>query len=415
MIQMELLYWFTVVFLILYPPRLLCWLAPLRKQARIHNDKQNRLAVIIPARNEGKAVLPLFDSIISQNYPKERFHTFVVVKEKNDPVREYAANIGATTYVDETQTCKGDCLDYALRSILNEYPDQYDAFIIVDADCILDKGFLTEMNNAMATDAQVINAKKIVKNYYKDPEKNSNMVTACNGIIWTLMDEMGNRFKSEHGYTTMTVSTGLLIRSNLVKKWNGWIYNKTLTEDMELQRDCGLQNYKTYYDSNALIYMEESPSHTETNKRRTRWMSGLIDSDKLYYRKLLQKSGMRELVNNYYLLCLWIPYIYIGGLAAGVMINLVGAIIGVIWDAALTASCIQMALIQFGIIYFCFFVMTLFAIVIDHKYIKLSFIKKIELLFVHPLFYMEYIKIVFNAIRGQEPKEWEEIERVGVR
>ena len=57
---------------------------------------------------------------------------------------------------------------------------------------------------------------------------------------------MGNRYKSDHGYTTMTITTGILITRDLIEEWNGWPYLKTLTEDMELQRDCGLKDYRTF-------------------------------------------------------------------------------------------------------------------------------------------------------------------------
>ena len=267
MIQFKIIFWMTIVFWVMYLPRVRCWFAPFKKQERLVNYKKNKFAVLIPARNEGSAVLPLFESLCNQTYAKEKYDVYVIVKEQDDPVREYAKQIHATAFVDEKQTCKGDCLDYALRSILKTKPDTYDAYVIVDADCILQDTFLEEMNNAMVSGAQVINGKKLVKNYYTDNGENSNIITACNGLIWTLMDDMGNRFKSDHGYTTMTISTGILLRSDLVKQWNGWIYNKTLTEDMELQRDCGVQNYKTfYYEKHFSIWKKHQHMRKQINE-----------------------------------------------------------------------------------------------------------------------------------------------------
>ena len=157
------------------------------------------------------------------------------------------------------------------------------------------------MNNAMITGADVINGKKLVKNYLPGNQRTCNLVTACNGLIWTFMDEMGNRWKSDHGFTTMTITTGILISKKLVEKWGGWIYRATLTEDMELERDCALQGYKTFYYSYAKIYMEEAPSLEMTNKRHTRWMTGVTHSDLLYGPKLLKKEKtFYNLVNNYY-------------------------------------------------------------------------------------------------------------------
>ena len=235
-----------VVFVILYLPRIWCWFGSFKKQKRLYNSKKNKLALIIPARNEGKAVLSLFESIENQSYDRSNFDVFVVVKEYDDPVIEYAKAIGAEVFVDVNQTCKGDCLDSTIKILLKEKPGVYDGFLIVDADCVLDSKFMEEMNNAMESGADVINAKKLVKNYLPGNQQNCNWVTACNGLIWTFMDDMGNRWKSDHGFTTVTVTTGILFSKKLVEKWGGWIYRSTLTEDMELERDFCMRIIKSF-------------------------------------------------------------------------------------------------------------------------------------------------------------------------
>ncbi len=202
-------------FCVLYFPRVVAWFSSLKPQEKIISSKKHRLALFVPARNEGKNVIPLFESIKNQTYDSSYFDTFVVVKNPEDEVYDYAKICNAEVFCDITQNCKGDCTDYTFKQILEKYPDKYDGFIIVDADCLLDKNFLTEMNNALSSGADIINSKKRVKNYYVNPKKNSNLVTACNGLIWTLMDDMGNRFKSDHGIKTMTVTTGILLSKKL--------------------------------------------------------------------------------------------------------------------------------------------------------------------------------------------------------
>lgn len=442
MLQYGIMLGMTAVFVLLYTPRLLAWFAPIRPQKRMKNGKKNRLALIIPARNEGKAVLPLFESVLGQSYRgrvrneqkmdgDEPFHVFVVVKDPQDPVIGYAESIGATVYVDEKQTCKGDCLDYCLRAVLKDYPGKYDGYVIVDADCRLAPDFLEEMNNAMAGGAQIINGRKLVGNYDSQDPKDCNIITCCNGLIWTIIDQLGNRFKSDHGLTTMTITTGILFRRELVEQWQGWHYRQTLTEDMELQRDCGVQGYKTFYYSHARLYMQEAPSHRDTNKRRSRWMTGLTKSDGLYFGRLKQRQGVRAFWDNYYLLCLWLVYAYIGGLFLVFLGNVCYMAVRMItellfhksslWDILSdsfmkgAAGNLGPALGAFFLIYLCFFALTLAAMLADRKNIRLGFWEKLKLLLVHPLFYMEYIQIVAKAVFREEPMQWEEIERVNIR
>lgn len=412
MFSYDLVVLVAIVFFFLYLPRIYAWFVSFKPQKKLVNSKKNKIALFIPARNEGKAILPLLESLKKQTYDKSRFDIFIVVKESDDPVIEYGKSYGAEVFVDPTQKCKGDCLDFGFNKIIHKYPGKYDGFLIVDADCVLYPDFVEQMNNAMASGAEVINGKKIVGNYFLNKGKNSNFITASNGLIWTLMDDMGNRWKSDHGFTTMTVTTGILISSHLIEKWDGWIYKKTLTEDMELQRDCSLQEYKTFYYSYAKFYMQEATSIEETDKRRTRWMTGLTHADFIYAPQMLKKISIHSIADNYYMYCLWIVYLFI---AANIVISLadVGMFAfaffanGVLLWSVLGAA--GLALLN---TYLAFFVMTFVALIVARHDIKLSFFEKVIVLFYHPIFYMKYIPIVANAIVDRRPQVWDEIERV---
>lgn len=388
----------TIVFLILYFPRIIGWFGWIKPQERIKSSKRHRFALIIPARDEGRAVLPLFESIENQSYKRENFDVYVIVKNPKDEVIAYAKDIGACVYVDEEQKSKGDCLDYCIRHILAA-GKKYDGYIIVDADCRLDAAFLKNLNDAMASGAQVITGRKLAGNYTCKKDGAVNSVTCMNGLIWSIIDELGNRYKSAAGLTTMPITTGILIRGDLVEEWGGWNYRQTLTEDMELLRDCACKGIKTYHYSYARLYLEEAPSHVDTNRRRTRWMTGMVAADRIYYGELLKRRGLWALIDNYYILSLWIVYIYIGMLSVAVLYY------------AFTLQLVS-AFAAFLLIYTAFFALSVMAVLADWNNIGLSWIKKLCLILAHPLFYMEYIFIVGRAVLGFKPKSWEKIGRV---
>ena len=403
----------TIIFLILYFPRLIGWFGWIFPQKKLSCDRKHRFALIVPARDEGRAVLPLFQSIKEQSYGREctkeagerLFDTYVIVKNPHDEVIEYAKEIDAKVYVDEEQKSKGDCLDYCIRHILMS-GRKYDGYMIVDADCRLDYDFMKNMNDALESGAQVITARKLVGNYkINECSHNVRSMTACNhitcqnGIIWSIIDELGNRFKSAMGFTTMPITTGILIRGDLVEEWGGWNYRQTLTEDMELLRDCACKGIRTFHYSYAKLYLEEAPSHADTNKRRTRWMTGMVEADRLYCRELFKRHGMWAFADNYYILSLWIVYAYIGTLFAAVFFNIITLNF---WQAAAA----------FILIYTAFFALSVMAVLADWKNIGLSLAGKLGLMLMHPFFYMEYIFIVARAVLGLKPKSWEKIGRV---
>lgn len=403
----------TIIFLILYFPRLIGWFGWIFPQKKLSCEKKHRFALIVPARDEGRAVLPLFQSIKEQSYGREckkeatdrLFDTYVIVKNPHDEVIDYAKEIDARVYVDEEQKSKGDCLDYCIRHILMS-GRKYDGYMIVDADCRLDADFMKNMNDALESGAQVITARKLVGNYkINECSHNVRSMTACNhitcqnGLIWSIIDELGNRFKSAMGFTTMPITTGILIRGDLVEEWGGWNYRQTLTEDMELLRDCACKGIKTFHYSYAKLYLEEAPSHADTNKRRIRWMTGMVEADRLYCRELFKRHGLWAFADNYYILSLWIVYAYIGTLSAAVFFNIITLNF---WQAAAA----------FLLIYTAFFVLSVMAVLADWKNIGLSLAGKLGLMLMHPFFYMEYIFIVARAVLGLKPKSWEKIGRV---
>lgn len=405
----------SLIFFVLYFPRIIAYVFAFIPQKKIVNEKKNRFALLIPARNEGKTILPLLESINKQTYDRDYFDVYVVVKEHDDPVINYAKLVKATAYVDETQTCKGDCLNYGFKKILKDHPGEYDAFSIVDADCILDPDYFTEMNNALSTGADVINSKKLIKNLYYGNKSDVTMAIRFNGLIWYFMDALGNKFKSQFGITTMTITTGIVIKNHIIEKYNGWIHRNTLTEDMEFQRDCAVNDYKTMYYTPSLIYVEESPTFSETNKRRSRWMDGLTHADFLFASRLFKKHGPKAIVNNYYMFSLWLLYLYVAVMLGTFGFSGIMAALYFKSNFAFAKEMIKLALMSIGFIYAAFFIPTFFAVVSHAKEMKLNFFTGALVLFGHPFFYMGYIPIEVKAIFGRKNSAgWDEVARVQV-
>lgn len=405
-------YLVIIVFLIIiYLPRFRAWFGSMKKQKRIYNDKNNNIALLIPARDEIVVVPAMIESLKSQTY--KNFTPYFIVKSKNDPSIKLIEEAGYVAFVCRTQKCKGDALDFALQEILKEDKDKFDNYLIIDADCLLDKDCLLEMNNACASGKDVIQSKRLVKNFLSKNPKDNNWVTKCNGIIWTLIDGMGNRYKSDHNITAMTIGTGIMLSKRVVNELGGWPYRKTLTEDIEFMYDATLRGYETFFYSYAHLYLEESPSYRATNTRRTRWMTGVVDSKRLYNDRLQNEMiTKKQKQNKYFTTGLNTVYWLIGISALFCIVSLISTVIAYFVSPGIYLSTLRNAIVSFGVIYFSFFIMTVFAVIIDHKYIKIPWYEKIMLCFIHPFFYMGYIKIVFKAFFNLNTSKWEVIERV---
>lgn len=402
-----------VLFLILYFPRFIAWFGAIKKQPQLINKKKNKIAVIIPARNEEKVISTLFDSLKSQTYDKDLYDVYVILKDEGDPVAKMTLERGYNYFTVNNQTCKGDALDYCLKRLIALNPNKFDAYIVVDADCLLADNYLEEMNNALASDRMVVLSKKVVKNYLSNAKGANSLTSSANGIIWTLIDDMGNRFKSDHKIPIMTIGTGLMLRADLVLKLGGWPYRKTLTEDMEFMYDCELNDYSTFYYSRAVIYVEEALTLSMTNKRRTRWLMGVVDSKRLYHDEIVsKKTSKRARINHYFTTNLNLVYLYVGLCVFFFFGNLIFSTVLFISGNRLWEKAFLLAIFSLVILYSSFFIMTLVAMIVDRRNIRLSFIKKIMLLFYHPIFYMGYIPIIFKALFFKGHRDWEVIDRM---
>jgi cellulose synthase/poly-beta-1,6-N-acetylglucosamine synthase-like glycosyltransferase len=285
-----------ILILILYIPRLVAWTGVFAKYPHLKNEKRNRIAVLVPARNEGDAVKPLLDTLAHQTYSD--FEVFLIVKDPNDPNIKVAEDLGFHAHVEKNQKCKSDALDGVLQKILSEGRERFDAYLILDADTMIKENYLEEMNNALASGRDVVVSRKIVKNYFMGDGALSIQGTA-NGYIWTVFDDMGNKWKSLHGISLFTIGTGVMISKKIMLHNNGWPYHATLTEDCEFAADIIANHWTTYFAPYAPIYMEEAPTLRMTNMRRNRWVPGLIATYRLYFRKVVTFGNFWDVYFSY--------------------------------------------------------------------------------------------------------------------
>ena len=403
----------TGLFILYYTPRLFAWFGSFKKQKQFVNTKKNRIAIIIPARDESKVIGDLFNSLQHQTYDRAYFDIHLALKNQNDPVIEMAKSVNGIVHIPVPQRSKAQALDGTIKDILAEDPNKYDAYLVIDADCMLKEDYLEQMNNALASGRQIIQAKKIVKNYHIKNTDATSLSSNCNGLIWTMIDDMGNRFKSDHNIIGMLIGTGIMMRSDVVKQLGGFPYQSTLTEDIELTYDCLIKKFTTFYYSYAVMYLEEATSLEVTNKRRSRWLTGCVESHRIYKHSVRKHiHSFHDLVNHYYVTGLVPLYYYFGFCTLFAVASAVTSLTFIALNSSLWLGFFLNSLASIGIIYAMFWCLTLLCLIVERKNMPISIWKKLVILFVHPAFYMGYIPIVAKIIILRENKGWEVIERI---
>ena len=162
-------YYIAVVFVLCYSYQLFYVLVPIFKKAKPHKEvKLHRYAVLISARNEEAVIGHLIDSIKSQTYPSELVTTFVVADNCTDSTAKIAADAGAVVYerFNKNQVGKGYALDFLTERINEDYGEEFfDGFFVFDADNLLDKHYIEEMNKTFSDGYNITTSYRNSKNY----------------------------------------------------------------------------------------------------------------------------------------------------------------------------------------------------------------------------------------------------------
>lgn len=230
--------------------------------------KNHKYGILIAARNEKAVIGNLLDSINKQDYPKELLTTFVVADNCTDKTADIARKHGAIVYerFDSEHRTKGFALEFLLDQIEKDYGRQsFEGFFIFDADNLLNRNYITKMNDAFDEGCKIITSYRNTKNF------DENWIASTYAIHWLRSIRLNHRARSVLRLATNIQGTGFLFKSNIVK--DGWHYT-SLTEDRAFTADAVAQGYEITYQDEAEFFDEQPVSLKVAFRQRLRWSRG---------------------------------------------------------------------------------------------------------------------------------------------
>lgn len=236
---------------------------------------RNKFAAVIAARNEELVIGNLIDSLQKQKYPKDMFDIFVIPNNCTDDTRQVAISKGAKIFDCKGKIkSKGDALCEFFDWVLN-HNDIYDGFCIFDADNVVSKEFLSEMNNAMCHGARIGQGYRDSKNPY------DTFISSCYSIYYYMVNRFHNRARSALNLSAMINGSGFMVSADVIKEQGGW-HTQTMTEDIEFTTKCVLSGEKVEWVPDAVFYDEQPLTFEQSWKQRKRWSTGLLQGLELY-------------------------------------------------------------------------------------------------------------------------------------
>jgi cellulose synthase/poly-beta-1,6-N-acetylglucosamine synthase-like glycosyltransferase len=228
----------------------------------------NKFAVIVSARNESDVIEEFIHTVDLQDYPSDLIDVYVIADNCSDDTAQKARIAGAHVYerFDNKKVGKGYALDFLFK-ILRSKKTKYDGYFIFDADNLLSRNYISEMN-------KVFNRKyKIVTSYRNSKNYDSNWISAGYSLWFLRESKYLNYARMLLNNSCAVSGTGFLISSEIIDKNNGWKYH-LLTEDIEFTIDSIINGEKIGYCNSACFYDEQPTSFKDSWNQRMRWSKG---------------------------------------------------------------------------------------------------------------------------------------------
>lgn len=359
--------------------------------SNVPKEKNNKgkFAILIPARDESRVIEELLNSILNQTRKIDSDDVYVIVEEESDKTVELVKNKNMNIVFrhDLSKKRKGYALDDAIKEIL-EQKKHYDAYFIFDADNVLDKDYIKNMEEAYEDGYDIGIGYRNTKN------GNDSVIAAASSLTFSMINTLGNEHKTKCNNTLTISGTGFYIKGDIVEKLGGYPFN-SLTEDYELTLYATLNDLTTTYLKNAIFFDEQPVKYNITINQRTRWIKGFFEARKKYIPLLLKKEINKNFSSSFHQIMGVTPYILL--------------IIGLLGILLINYFNVKNTIILILFVYLIMVLITSIMVLKENTYLNINNKMKIKVILYNPIFLTTYIICLFKAILNKDVK-WLKIE-----
>lgn len=247
--------------------------------------KKNRIAVFIPSYKEDVVILDTALRAAQHDYPKDKFDVFVIAdKLQEATIQKLQAIPVNVVRVQFESSTKAKSLNAALQQASNK---GYDYAMILDADNIMERGCMEQVNAAFEAGCAAVQCHRTAKNKH----------TAV-AVLDAISEEINNHLFRK-GPRALNVSANL-IGSGMAFRYDDLKQILELPhildnpgEDREIDLQLMKRNITVEYLDDAIVLDEKVASAQVFEKQRVRWLEAQV----MHFRRFLQPD-MRTATRN---------------------------------------------------------------------------------------------------------------------
>ncbi len=259
------------ILIVCFANQVIYFFVPYFKKEKEHSPgREHSFAVLVAARNEQNVIGQLIESIQLQDYPGDMVDIYVVADNCDDDTAKEAAKKGAFVYerFNRQEVGKGYALNFLLEHMKKDGRwERYDGFFVFDADNLLDKNYIKEMNRTFCDGYRVITSYRNTKNF------GTNWLTSGYGLWFMHEAQWLNRARMLLHTSCAVSGTGFFFSREILEELGGWKFF-LLTEDIEFTIYQMLKGERIGYCKDAVFYDEQPDKFIPSWNQRARWVKG---------------------------------------------------------------------------------------------------------------------------------------------
>lgn len=245
-----------------------------------------RFLVLIPAHNEEGSIGRTLESVCAQARPGDQ--VLVVADNCTDATAKLARDRGAHVLERSADPGRAQArqagLDYANRFT-------WDAVLMVDADSVLEAGFLDACERALASGAPALQARS-------EGTRGTRLVDQATFAAFALQGITIPRGRDRLGLLVRLRGTGMVLRRDIAESYR---FRAPASEDLWFSLDLCLDGLLPRHVEAARLTSENAPNWHTASRQRERYEAGRLAAAREYLRPLLRRHDLAALEAAWFL------------------------------------------------------------------------------------------------------------------
>jgi 1,2-diacylglycerol 3-beta-glucosyltransferase len=243
-----------------------------------------RFAVIVPAHDEEEGIAHTLENIKSVDYPQSLFEIVVVADNCSDGTSSVAQSCGVRSLErdDPELRGKGYALQFAFSRLLKE---SFDAFIVVDADSVLDADFLRVMND------RLLRGEKVVQACYGMSNPDVNPMTYMMQVGNVMENFLFYAAKARLGLPAVLRGNGMCFAREVLEE-NPWD-SFSVVEDTEYTLRLVREGIAIPFAAETRVLARQPETIDQAHTQRVRWASGNLKLTRVHALSLISEGARR--------------------------------------------------------------------------------------------------------------------------